>query len=49
MHRNLSYEEKCACERSDFCTVVYDYHSFSDKEKQHLVLAIVGDRISGLH
>ncbi|RUT78537.1 hypothetical protein [Ancylomarina longa] len=48
MHSKLSYKEKCACERSDFCTFVYQSEGFNDVNKKYLVQAIVGDRISGL-
>ncbi|PKQ65115.1 hypothetical protein BZG02_04600 [Labilibaculum filiforme] len=44
----LTYQEKCACSRSSFCTYVENEESFTSSEKEYLVKVIVNDNLSGV-
>ena len=48
MEANLSFQEKCECAQSHFCTYVNHVTEFSPNEKAYLVKVIVNDRISGI-
>ena len=48
MAKELSYQEKCACARSNFCSYVHQLNGFSDSEKEYLVKTIVNNSISGV-
>lgn len=42
----LSYEEKCACNKDRFCSFVEDHEGFSSKEINQLQLAILNKKLS---
>jgi hypothetical protein len=44
----LSYQEKCACARSSFCTYVDDQDDLTTTEKEYLVKIIVNNNLSGV-
>jgi len=48
MEENLSYQEKCECAQSNFCTFVNHEDEFTPSEKIYLVKVIVNDSISGI-
>ena len=48
MKSNLSYQEKCDCARSNFCTYVCQNTNFSSNEKTYLTKIIVNDNLSGI-
>ena len=48
MKSNLSYQEKCDCARSNFCTYVSQNTNFSSNEKTYLTKIIVNDNLSGI-
>lgn len=44
----LSYQEKCDCARSSFCTYVNDQDVFTSTEKEYLIKIIVNNNLSGV-
>jgi len=48
MKSDLSYQEKCDCARSHFCTYVNHSNDFSISEKDYLTKVILDDEISGI-
>ena len=48
MNRQVEYQEKCLCARSNFCAYVQKSDRFSIDEKQYLTSSIVNDGISGI-
>jgi len=48
MESDLSYQEKCNCARSHFCTYVNHDRDFSSSEKTYLTKVILNDNISGI-
>jgi len=48
MEPNLSFQEKCDCARSNFCTYINQADGFSTGEKAYLTKVIVNDNISGI-
>ena len=48
MNSNLSYQEKCECEQSTFCTYVEGLDKYSREEKDYLTKRIVGNDLSGI-
>ncbi len=48
MSNDLSYEEKCVCAQSNFCTYVDDLENYSNEEKNYLTKVIVDNNLSGI-
>lgn len=48
MEANLSYQEKCDCARSNFCTYVNHAKDISTSDKTYLTKVILNDNISGI-
>ncbi len=48
MRNEFSYEEKCECAQSSFCTFVEDLEDYSNEEKSYLTKIIVGNNLSGI-
>lgn len=48
MEIKLTYQEKCDCAQSNFCSYVNDDQKFSSNEKTYLTKLIVNDNISGI-
>ncbi|BAX80747.1 hypothetical protein [Labilibaculum antarcticum] len=44
----LSYQEKCACARSNFCRFVDGQDDYTSTEKEYLVKIIVNNNLSGV-
>ena len=46
MGNDISYQEKCACAKSSFCTYVEGLENYSQEEKDYLLhgLALIGVR-----
>lgn len=48
MSDSLSYQEKCSCAQSSFCTFVDGLDVFSEIEKENLVKNIVNNKLTGV-
>ena len=48
MGSDISYQEKCACAQSSFCTYVEGLENYSQVEKDYLTKIILGNNLSGI-